>query len=211
MLPWCCHVLKIIALYCGTFVKWRSVKIVGRSKYSHDEVSQSMSFPLLATARQILIKCLGHTNHLDEDTKSRGHLIFQRLSLLAVLIERYKFGVFLVQGQTMAKHRGNPDRWRVVLTYSRWLNRKVGASFGFGGKLVHFSVKDGKSLKISRVVENPELLEESERFENAMKGKMYKVNLNNAKRAAWNKVRSSVKSEVMLPSIYMISRFVRSS
>jgi len=55
----------------------------------------------------------------------------------------------------------------------RWLARPVGSSFGFGGKLLSFS-KDSRSLKVSKVVENPELVQASKNFEKAMASKDFR-------------------------------------
>jgi len=55
----------------------------------------------------------------------------------------------------------------------RWFARPVGASFGFGGRLISFS-KSSKSLSVTKVVENPELVNASKKFEEAMASKDFR-------------------------------------
>lgn len=66
-----------------------------------------------------------------------------------------------------------PVKSSVFKTAPKWLKRPVGASFGFGGKLVSFN-STSREITVSQVVTEPEFFEKCKSFENVLKTGKYK-------------------------------------
>ncbi|XP_054267907.1 protein transport protein Sec31A-like [Macrosteles quadrilineatus] len=77
----------------------------------------------------------------------------------------------------------------------KWLKRPVGASFGFGGKLVTFSGAEGGAVHVSQVVTEPTLLERSCRLQQLLSCGQLKDICHSKSDPVWSFVAASLEPD----------------